>query len=343
VDLSLSGRGYDYPRVSAFYSQLMEQVRALPGVAAAGAVSALPLTSESMTRMVYLDSDTEASLDRPIAGLRAVTSGYFATMGIRLSAGRFLRDQEPAPVTVISSTLARKLWPGEPEAAAVGRRVFTNGPKKGAVTIVGVAGDVRTGTLEREPAPMFYRPHSQFAAGDMTLVFRTVQEPQTLAAAIRSETWKLDRDLPVPDMKTMRQVVSASVAQRRFQTVLVALFAALSLLLALVGIYGVTSYSVACQTHEIGLRMALGARGNNVLRAVLLQGLRPVVVGLAVGLMAARLGAAAVGSLLFGIGPLDPLALGSVACILLCTAALACYMPARRAAQLDPVSALRCE
>jgi putative ABC transport system permease protein len=190
---------------------------------------------------------------------------------------------------------------------------------------------------------MYYRPHSQFASGDMTLVVRTVQEPRTLAAAIRAETWKLDRNLPIPAMKTMREVVSASVALRRFQTALVALFAALSLLLALVGIYGVSSYSVACQTHEIGLRMALGARGSTVLGSVLLQGLRPVAVGLVCGLVAARLGAAAVRSLLFGTGPLDPVALGGVALILLSTAALACYLPARRAARLDPVIALRCE
>jgi len=144
-------------------------------------------------------------------------------------------------------------------------------------------------------------------------------------------------------MTTMREIVSASVAPRRFQLVLVVLFAALSLALALVGIYGVTSYAVARQTQEIGLRMALGAQKGDVMRSVLAQGLRPVLAGLAVGLIGARLGAALVRSLLFGVGPLDPVALGSVACLLLMAAALACYLPARRAARLDPVIALRCE
>ena len=343
AQLSLAGKHMNDQQAAAFYRQLTEQVRALPGVAAVGAVTALPLTDESMTRMVYLETDTQESLDRPVAGIRVVTPGYFTTMGIQLLAGRFLRDQETVPATVIGASLARRLWPGEPVANAIGKRVSTDGPKAGGVTIVGVAGDVRTGALEREPMPVFYRPHAQFASREMTLVVRTFQEPQALAAAIRAETWKLDRDLPIPTMRTMREIVSASVAERRFQTVLVALFAALSLILALVGIYGVTSYSVARQTQEIGLRMALGAQGGNVLRSVLVQGLQPVLVGLVCGLIAARLGAVTVRSFLFGIGPLDPVALGGVAGILLFAAALACYLPARRASRLDPVIALRCE
>jgi len=343
AQLSLEGKHLDDQQAAAFYRQLVEQVRALPGVAAAGAVTALPLTGESMTRMIYLEQDTEPSLDRPVAGFHVITSGYFATMGIQLLAGRFLRDQETVPAIVISASLARRLWPEEQIANAVGKRVSTNGPKNDPVTIVGVVGDIRTGALESEPMPVFYRPHAQFAARDMTLVVRTIQEPQALAAAIRAETWKLDKDLPIPAMKTMREIVSASVAERRFQTLLVGLFAALSLVLALVGIYGVTSYSVARQTQEIGLRMALGAQGSNVLRSVLVQGLQPVAAGLVFGLAAARLGAVTVRSFLFGIGPQDPVAFGGVAGLLLCAAALACYLPARRASRLDPVIALRCE
>jgi putative ABC transport system permease protein len=293
--------------------------------------------------MIYLDSDNADSLDRPVAGFRVVTPGYFATMGIPLLAGRFPGDQEPVPSVAISAGLARNLWPGEPVAKAVGRRVFQSEPHINPVTIVGVTGDIRTLTLEREPMPVYYQTHSQFPSREMTLVVRTVQEPQSLAAAIRVETWKLDKDLPIPPMKTMSEIVSASVSQRRFQMVLVVLFAALSLALALVGIYGVTSYSVARRTQEIGLRMALGAQARDVMRSVLFQGLQPVLAGLVIGLAGARLAGKLVRSFLFGIGPLDPVALGGVVVVLLVAGGVACYLPARRAARMDPTLALRCE
>jgi len=343
ADLALPGQRYNDRQAVAFYTQLVESVRGLPGVASAGAVSGLPLLNESNTREIYFETDHEYHLDRPVAIFRAVTPGYFTAMGITLLAGRFLGELETAPVAVIGAALARRLWPLEPVSHAVGKRIRTGDITSDLLTIVGVAGDVRTGGLEREPMPLFYRPYPQAPLYRMTLVLRTVEEPQALAPAIRAATWKLDKDLPIAAMTTMREIVSASVAPRRFQLVLVVLFAALSLALALVGIYGVTSYAVARQTQEIGLRMALGAQKGDVMRSVLAQGLRPVLAGLAVGLIGARLGAALVRSLLFGVGPLDPVALGSVACLLLMAAALACYLPARRAARLDPVIALRCE
>jgi ABC-type antimicrobial peptide transport system permease subunit len=177
----------------------------------------------------------------------------------------------------------------------------------------------------------------------MTLVVRTAQDPQALAPAIRAAVWKLDQNLPLPPMRTMRQMVSSSVARRRFQMVLVVLFAALALVLAVVGVYGVTSYAVTRQTQEIGLRMALGAGQSEVVRGVLGQGMRPVLLGLLVGLVAARAGAVLVRGLLFGVDALDPLAFGGVVCLLLTAAGAACYIPARRAAHLDPVTALRAE
>lgn len=194
-----------------------------------------------------------------------------------------LEDQEPAPATVISAGLARQLWPGKSLDNIVGRRIKLNYPAADPVTIVGITGDVRADTLEVEPFPAAYRPVSQAPFGDVTLVVRTAREPETLASAVRSEVWKLDRGLPVTSMQTMREIISASTAQRRFQMTLILVFAALSLALAVIGIYGVTSYSVSRQTQEIGLRMALGAQQSNVLFSVLTDGLRPVALGLLLG------------------------------------------------------------
>ena len=343
AELALPAQRYNDSRALAFYSQFLESLRALPGVAGADAVSGLPLLNETNTTPLYLENDRDYRLDRPVAIARSVTPDYFRTMGITLLAGRFLEEQESSQVIVLGASLARKLWPGEPPANVIGRHVRTGDFQSDLLTVIGVTGDVRTGALEREPMPLFYRPYGQWQQSQMTVVVRTFEDPQTLAPVVRAAIWRLDRDLPIASMKTMREVVSASVAPRRFQMALVVLFAALSLALALVGIYGVTSYSVARQTREIGMRMALGAQKSDVIRAVLAQGLQPVVAGLALGLAGARLAAILVRSLLFGVSPLDPVAIGGVALLLLAAAALACYIPARRAARLDPVIALRCD
>jgi predicted permease len=328
---------------AVFYREILDRIRALPGVLSAGAVSALPLQHENGNTAVYLETDTKPSLDRPASLFRYVTPGYFAAMGIPLLAGRSFGDQEPAPVVAISAGLADRLWPGQPPSHVVGLRLRVGDVNARPATVVGVIGHVRTAGLEGKPLPTVYLPHAAFPSPAMSLVVRTAQEPQALARAVRSEVWKLNRNLPIPTMRTMREIVSAAVARRRFQMVLIALFAALSLALAVVGIYGVTSYSVAHRTREIGLRMALGASRAHVLQLVLAQGLRPVLGGLALGLVFAGSAAISLRSLLFGIGPLDPLALGAVSGTLLLAATLACYLPARRASSVDPATVLRLE
>ncbi|HTX35519.1 MAG TPA: ABC transporter permease [Bryobacteraceae bacterium] len=343
TDLALPEKQYDQPRTTAFVRQLVENVRALPAVTAAGAVNALPLTGDYNTRMVYLESDTRKLPDRPVASYRVVTPGYFTTMQIPLLAGRFFSGNEPAPAAIVSLSLARRLWPGIAPEAVPGRRVRPGGEDVKAIPIIGVVKDVRGDGLEKEPLPTIYRPHAQEPFVNMTLVVRTARDPESLAPAVRTAIRNLDRNLPVPAMRTMRQMISFYVARRRFQMVLVVLFAALALALAVVGIYGVTSYAVTRQTQEIGLRMALGAGQGEVVRGVLGQGMRPVLLGLVAGLAAARAGAALVRGLLFGVTALDPIALGGVVLLLLAAAAAACYIPARRAARLDPVSALRAE
>jgi predicted permease len=329
--------------VALFLSRLVDEVRALPSVASAAAVSALPLTGDYNTRMIYLDSDTRKMPDRPVASYRVVTTGYFATMEIPLIAGRLLAADEPAPSALLSASLAHKLWPGRTPRDVLGLRVRPGGSDIDPVMVVGIVKDVRGDGLEKEPLPTIYRPYAQEPFQNMTLVLRTVHDPGTLAPAVRATLTKLDRNLAIPNMRTMRQIISSTVARRQFQMTLVLLFAALALVLAVVGIYGVTSYAVSRQTQEIGLRMALGAGQDEVVRGVIMQGMRPVVMGLAVGLVTASAGAALVRSLLFGVGALDPIAFSGAIVVLLSAAVAACYVPARHAAQLDPVSALRAE
>jgi putative ABC transport system permease protein len=343
LDLALSPERYPSARRVAFYRDLLGDVRALPGVASAGAISVLPLTSESEgnTLLVYREADTEARIDRPTAHYRAVTPGYFAAMGIPLEAGRFLDAEEPASHVTISEGLARLLWPETPPSRVVGRRLKIGEVTDDPATVVGVVGDVRAAALDRDPIPAVYVPYTRARSRAMTVVIRTSQEPTALAAAVRAQIWKRDNSIPVEAMRTMRDVVSESVAPRRFQAALVLLFALLALGLALVGVYGVTSYVVARRTQEIGVRLALGAQRSELLKSVLAQALRPVAAGLLLGLALAWTAATAMRGFLFGVAPLDPVALVIVSVALIATAAIVCYFPARRAARIDPVVALR--
>ena len=349
TDVSLFGQRYAMAehRV-AFYRAVVENVRALPGVLAVGAINNLPALSASdgASRTIFYATDTDFQslvLARPVAMIRAVTAGYFAASGNHLRAGRLLNDEEPTPTAVISESLADRLWPNEPPAAIVDRQVRQGNVTGPLVTVVGVVADARPGSLDSDPAPAIYRPYKQWASGPMTMVVRTAHEPAALAAAVRAEIWKLDPNLPISAMRTMQEIVSSAVAQRRFQTMLTSLFAVVALLLGAVGVYGVVSYSVARRTRDIGLRIALGAVRTDVMRWVFASGMRPVFIGLGLGLVGAIAAASALRSLLFEVAPADPLALGTVTVVLLLASGAACYLPARRAAAMDPIIALRHE
>jgi putative ABC transport system permease protein len=347
VDLGLSGPRYATGKQrSRFYNDLAESIRRLPGILAAGAVSDLPASGESgTTQAVFYSTDTNQNvvMQRPVAGIRSVASGYFAASATALRAGRFPSGQDQTPVAAISESLAKRLWPGEAPEDAVGRTI-RNGDSTGQlITICGVVQDVRSGAVDRELPFQIYRPHHQRASERMTVVVKTSQEPAALSSAIRAEIRKMDANLPIPAIRTMREIMSASLAQRRFQMLLISLFALLALLLGAVGVYGVVSYSVACRTRDIGLRMALGAMRTDVMRGVFSKGMQPVLLGLLAGLGGAIAIATALRSLLFEITPTDPASLGGVALILLFTSGFACYLPARRAARLDPMIALRHE
>jgi predicted permease len=349
VDLSLYGDRYSSGEGRAtFYRELARNVRAVPGVIAAGAINDLPATagSSGASRTIFHATDTDFRgmvLARPVAMVRSVTEGYFAASGTGLKAGRYFEGNEHQLVAVISESLMQRMWPGETPASVVGRAVRQGNVVGPLITVTGVVEDVRPGAVEREAPPVIYRPHGQWASGPATLVVKTAQEPAALAAAVRAEIRRMDANLPVPPIRTMREIISASLAQRRFQMLLTSLFAVLSLVLGAVGVYGVVSYTVSCRTRDIGLRIAFGAARGDVMRWVFGEGMKPVVIGLAAGIAGAVGVAAALRSLLFGITATDPVALSGVVVLLLVTSGFACYLPARRAAALDPMVALRHE
>ena len=225
----------------------------------------------------------------------------------------------------------------------VGRRVRqasdVNAP---LIRIVGIVGDVRPGTMD-DTSLMYYRPYPQWASGPMSLVVRTAGDAESLVQPVRSTVRAVDPNLPIADIRTMRDVIQSTVGERRFQMILTSLFAGVALLVGSIGLYGVVSYSVACRTREIGLRIALGAARGALMRWVLVHGLVPVLSGLVAGLGGAVAIAFSLRSLLFEISPADPLSLASVAGVLIVAACLACYLPARRAAMVDPMTALRQE
>ena len=349
ADLSPSGPRYaEGPARALFYRQLIERVRGLPQVQAAGAISDLPAvaagTGASRTIFHPGDRDFQALvMSRPVAMIRGVTTGYFAASETPLRAGRVFGSAEPVEVAVVSESLAAHLWPGERPLAIIGRQ-FRQGNVTGPlVTLVGIVGDVRPGAVERNAPPVIYRPYEQWSSGPMTLLVRSAGDPKTLAPAVRIVIRAMDPHLPVLSLKTMREVVASTVAERRLQMILTLMFAAVALLLGSIGLYGIVSYAVACRTREIGLRLALGSPRADVMRSVFAHGLPPVVAGLLVGVLSAVGAATALRSLLFGIVPMDPLSLSAVVMVLLLTSGLACYLPARRAASLDPLIALRHE
>jgi len=350
ADLSLFGTRYERGEARAtFYTTLLDNVRSQPGVLAAGAISNLPAlsASEGASRAIFYATDTDFQrliLARPVAMIRGVTEGYFAASGNVLRAGRLLKAEEPVPTALISESLARRFWPDKPLTAVVGQQLRQNADIRGPLlTIAGVVADAYPGGLDRQPPPTIYRPYTQWASGPMTIVVRTAQEPAALASALRAEVWKLDPNLPIAAVRTMREIVSLTVAERRFQMMLTLLFAAVALLLGGLGVYGVVSYSIAHRTRDIGLRMALGALKADVMRWVFAAGMRPVFIGLAIGLVSAIAIASTLRRVLFEVTPADPISLGVVVLVLLATSALACYLPARRAAAMDPIVALRHE
>lgn len=327
----------------AFFERSLDALRRVPGVTSAAVVSGLPLTGESQVNGIQLEGSDAAAVDPAtretiIVNVRFVSPEYFQTLGIPLTSGRrFNWSDRGRTVAVISQQLALTVWQGRDP---LGRR-FATGSGVGQVEVVGVVGDVRNGSLEGPATPIVYVPFWTRGLLWGDLVVSTAIDERGVAPAIRQALWSVDPAVPLSAMRTLSEVVSEAVARRRFQMRLAVGFAAAALLLTLLGIYGVVSYSAAQRRKEIGIRMALGARRRDILVSTIRTGLQPVTLGLVAGVLAALAGSRFIGALLFGVGPRDPRVIGSTVATLALVAVVATLLPARSAARVDPLQVLR--
>jgi len=332
---------------SAFYKKLLERVSALPGVRSAAAGWWIPLSGSEIGFDFDVQERPLPEGQRPIAESNVVTPDYFQTVGAPIVLGRAFTDRDDKnapPVVIVSESLAKQYFPGE---NPIGKKIIPNGsvdPGKPPVReIVGVVKDMHLISLRLAPRPQIYFPHQQFGIGSMSIFVRTQIDPQSLTNALRRTIAELDKDVPVYRTRTLTDYMSQSVAQPRLNAMLVGLFALVALLLAAAGIFGVMSYAVTQRTQEIGIRLALGAQRNDVLRLIIGQGMRFVAAGVVLGLVGVVLCTRLLQSLLFGIGATDVRTMIIVSVILSAVAFLACFLPARRATLVDPVRALRTE
>jgi putative ABC transport system permease protein len=347
LSLSVSLPESKYPEDAqqrAFFDQAEQRIRRLPGVAAVGSTTTPALTGSNWTSDATIDGRPPEDYVREIRH-KVITPDYFRAMGITLLRGRFFNESDndkSRPVIIVNATLARRHFPGEDP---IGKRIKVGKPhiQNPWQTIIGVVNDEKQDGLGAKVEHEDYQPLLQNAQGQMTLIVRTVTDPQSLIGAVREEIRALDRSLPLYDVKTMRAAIYESVARERFITLLLIVFAALALTLASVGIYGVMSYSVTQRMHEIGVRMALGAQKSDVLKLVVAQGGKLAAAGVAIGMISAIALTRLMKTLLFGVSATDPVTFIAVALLLMIVALLACHMPARRATKVDPMIALRCE
>lgn len=329
-------------KTMAFYRTLFDRLASLPGVRAAGAVNALPMNGPGPTAWLTMEGQPRPTGEPPEVGLRSAQQDYFKAMEIPVVRGRGVSDDDTRQrprVVVINQALVDRFYAGRDP---LGTRIRL-GPNPNAPwwTIVGVVGSVRHNGLEVEAAPEVYRPLWQSGDSAVVLTIRTDGDPNALAGAVRGVVQSIDANLPLSRVSSMEGVMAESTARRRLTMLLLGAFATLALVLAVVGIYGVLAYAVSQRRQEIGVRMAVGARGRDVVRMVVREGMALGVTGLAIGLLAALAANRLVRALLFDVTPTDAVTYGAVSAIVLTVAALAAYVPARRASRVDPLTALR--
>ena len=339
-----SSRGATPEQRVAAWEEVLRRVRQVPGVNSAGSIAFPPLGPVLPATGFWVAGKPEPKPgDQPVAGVSIVTPGYFATMSIPVIKGRALNDHDRSNtplVTVISQALARQFFPN---ADPIGQKLYVQWGRKTPYEIVGIVGNVRHTGLEKETIPTVYFADAQEPSGGGTLVLRTAVEPMRLARAVEEQIHSLDKDQPIADVVPMDVFLSNAVARPRFQSVLLAVFAGLALTLAAIGIFGVMSYSVAQRTSEIGIRVALGAQRSQILKLVVGQGALLMLIGIAGGLAGAFALTRVLRSLLFEVTTTDPVVFATVPLLLCAVALFASYLPARRAAKMDPLTALRYE
>ena len=345
--LSLSGSNYTTgAQAVSFFERLQERLAALPGVVAASATTGVMLPKLANSAGFTIEGrprdPNELGLELPID---TVQPNYFQTMGVQLLKGRTFNaqdTQENPRVTIVNETFAKRYFPDEDP---IGKR-FTfgrPGPNTRWITIVGVVRDTKRQGIEQSIRIESWMPLTQRPSGSMEVVLRTTGDPLSLSNAVREAVWSIDRDLPIPTIQSMEQVMSERVAQRRLNMLLLGLFALVALILAAVGIYGVMSYTVTQRTYEIGIRMALGAQAGDVLWLVVRQGMLLALLGVVIGLAATFAFTRLMASLLFSVSATDPITFAAIVVLLIAVALVACWVPARRAAKVDPMIALRFE
>ena len=342
-----------YPKAAAirgFYQELAQRASNLPAVRSVGLTTDLPLRDETLAGM-----KVEGRVGyTPLTRVTWVLGNYFETMGIPLLRGRYFIPQDRVgsqPVVIISEDAAKKYWPA---SDAIGKRLYIDGTP-GMATTIGIVGNVSGSRLVTVPTPQVYVPYLQVPSGlledkqtsgqsrSLTLAVRTSTDPQAMASALVAQVHSLDSQLAVGKIRTMAQVVSSSVASPKFDTFLLGLFACLALFLAAIGVYGVLAYTTVQRTHEIGIRMALGAEPTQIMRLILAHGLKLALIGVVIGVAAALGVTRLISSMIFGVTPYDRVTFVVVAAVLVTVALLACYIPARRAMRVDPMVALRYE
>jgi putative ABC transport system permease protein len=341
----LPGPEYSRPaRQVAFLQEVLSRVEALPGVIRAAGGIGMPFSGLESTDWVTVEGRPQPPLGTgPRAAVSSVSEDYFRTLQVPLVAGRFFTAHDAQggpPVVIVNRAFVRSLFPGQ---SPIGRRIRLGGPSSTWLNIVGVVGDVRYGGLDQPNWAVVYTSYRQAPSPYISIIVRTATKPSAIASALRAQVEAIDKNQPIFDVRTMQQRIAETVGSRRFNMLLLTSFALLALILAAVGLYGVVSYSVSQRTHEIGVRMALGAQQRNVLQLVVGQGMLLALIGVAIGIGGAVGLTRFLSGLLYGVKPTDPLTFIVVSLLLTAVALLACYIPARRATKVDPMVALRHE